>query len=58
MSSLHIVTDSAASLPREAISGLPLSILPMWVQEGKRSLREGIDIDSLGLYELCRARLR
>lgn len=54
MSNLHIVTDSAASIPSDALNGLPLSILPMWVQEGDRSLREGVDIDSLGLYELQR----
>lgn len=54
MSNLHIVTDSAASIPPDALKGLPLSILPMWVQEGDRSLREGVDIDSSGLYELQR----
>ncbi len=54
MSNLHIVTDSAASLPQEAVAGLPLSILPMWVQAADQSLREGIDIDSAGLYELLR----
>lgn len=54
MSNLHIVTDSAASLPQEAVANLPLSVLPMWVQVGDRSLREGVDIDSAGLYEMIR----
>lgn len=54
MSNLHIVTDSAASLPLEALTDLPLTVLPMWVQAGDRSLREGIDIDSAELYELQR----
>lgn len=54
MSNLHIVTDSAASLPPESLTDLPLTVLPMWVQAGDRSLREGVDIDSAGLYELLR----
>ncbi|HHW99104.1 MAG TPA: DegV family protein [Firmicutes bacterium] len=54
MSNLHIVTDSAASLPAQIVGDLPLTILPMWVQLPDRSLREGVDIDSARLYDLQR----
>lgn len=54
MSEFHIVTDSAASLPNEAIKDLPLSIIPTWVQVTDRSFREGVDLDSAKLYELYR----
>ncbi len=54
MSDLHIVTDSAASLPSDVVGDLPLTILPLWVQLPDRSLREGIDIDSADLYQLQR----
>lgn len=51
MSNLHIITDSAASIPSDAIKDLPMSVLPMWVQVNNDSYREGIDLDSAGLYE-------
>ncbi|NLY53906.1 MAG: DegV family protein [Firmicutes bacterium] len=54
MSQIHIVTDSAASLPIAAIEHLPISIVPMYVQADKQSLREGVNIDSAGLYDLFR----
>ncbi|NLW17600.1 MAG: DegV family protein [Firmicutes bacterium] len=54
MPNLHIVTDSAASLPPQAIQGLPLTVVPMWVQMAEDSFREGIDINSTRLYEMQR----
>ncbi len=54
MSKIHVLTDSAASLPREAINDLPLSIIPTWIQVADQSFREGIDLDSAQLYELFR----
>lgn len=52
MHKLHILTDSAASLPEAATENLPLSILPLWVQANDKSYRENIDITRPQLYQL------
>ncbi len=54
MSEIHILTDSAASLPKEAINDLPLSVIPTWIQVANHSFREGTEFDSAKLYELFR----
>lgn len=54
MNEVHIVTDSQASLPEELLGVLPISIVPMAVQLGDKTYREGIDLDKNGLYDLLR----
>ncbi len=54
MSKVHVVTDSQASLPEELLGLLPISVVPMAVQLGAITYREGIDLDKDSLYDLLR----
>jgi len=54
MNRIAIVTDSAASLPEQAISELGIKVVAMNVNLGDQSFREGLDMSSAELYELLR----
>lgn len=54
MNKISIVTDSAASLPDQVVTQLGIKVVPMSVILGDRNFREGVDMDSAGLYDLLR----
>ena len=40
-----VVTDSAASLPREVVAELGIEVVPLYLTFGDRSLRDGVDVE-------------
>jgi len=49
---IGIVTDSAASLPRELLSELAIEVVPLYLTFGDRTLRDGVDV--LDFYDRLR----
>jgi DegV family protein with EDD domain len=49
-----VVTDSSAYIPEEALGGLSIPVIPLWVFCGEECFRDGVDIDPPTFY----ARLR
>ncbi len=47
-----VVTDSAASIPREMEERYQVSVVPIWIQAGNRTYREREDISTEGFYEM------
>jgi len=54
MSKIQVVTDSTAYIPQEALSGLNIPVIPLWLHWGDERFRDGVDIDPPTFY----ARLR
>ena len=51
---IAVVTDSAAYIPDEALGGLDIPVIPLWLLwEGER-LRDGVDIDPPTFYQRLR----
>lgn len=42
---IAVVTDSAASLPREVVDELGIRVVPLYLRFGDRSLRDGVEVE-------------
>jgi len=51
---IAIVTDSSANIPKEAVSGLPIHVIPVWLIWDDEHLRDGVDIDPPTFYKRLR----
>lgn len=58
MASFNIVTDSTSDLSREELTGAGIKVVPLRVQFGLESLRDGVDIDAAGWQKRLAAKLR
>jgi DegV family protein with EDD domain len=45
-----VVTDSSAYIPEEALGGLSIPVIPLWVMWGDENFRDGVDIDPPAFY--------
>jgi DegV family protein with EDD domain len=45
-----VVTDSSAYIPDEALGGLTIPVIPLWVMWGDENFRDGVDIDPPAFY--------
>ena len=45
-----VVTDSAAYIPQEALGGLNIPVIPLWLLWGDDRFRDGVDIDPPTFY--------
>lgn len=52
MNKIKIITDSTADLSKELIKELDIEVLPLRVNFGDDSYLDGVDIDTLKLYDL------
>ncbi|MBA1334871.1 MAG: DegV family protein [Firmicutes bacterium] len=50
--SVTIITDSTADLPKEIIEEYDIKVLPLTVNFGDRTYRDGVDLTPLQFYEL------
>jgi DegV family protein with EDD domain len=50
--SLRIVTDSSADIPPEQAAALGISVLPLFINVGSRSYRDGLDLSRADFYRL------
>jgi len=48
--SVRIVTDSTADLPKEKATGLGICVIPLLVQFGDETYRDGVDLDNAAFY--------
>jgi DegV family protein with EDD domain len=54
---VKVVTDSSCDIPLEIARELSINIVPLYIQFGGKSYRDGVDLDANGLHhELLRAR--
>ena len=51
---IAVVTDSSAYMPEEALGGLSIPVMPLWLIWGDEELRDGIDIDPPAFYRRLR----
>lgn len=49
-----VVTDSSAYIPEEALGGLRIPVIPLWVMWGDENFRDGVDIDPPAFYRRLR----
>jgi len=49
-----VVTDSSAYIPEEALGGLSIPVIPLWVMWGDENFRDGVDIDPPAFYRRLR----
>lgn len=49
-----VVTDSTAYIPDEALEGLHIPVIPLWVLWGDERFRDGVDIDPPTFYRRLR----
>ncbi len=47
---VKVVTDSSCDIPPELARKLSITIVPLYIQIGDKTYRDGIDIDTNGLY--------
>jgi len=47
---IAIVTDSTAHIPKPALQGLDITVIPVWLLWGEERYRDGVDIDSPTFY--------
>ena len=50
MSTIRVVTDSASSLTNEMAEQYDISVVPIWIQIGEKSFRDGIDLSIEEFY--------
>ncbi len=50
MAKIAIVTDSSAYLPKSALAGLDVSVIPLWLLWNRDRFRDGVDIDPPTFY--------
>jgi DegV family protein with EDD domain len=51
---IAIVTDSSAYIPPDALAGLDVTVIPLWLIWEDESLRDGVDIDPPRFYQRLR----
>lgn len=51
MKQIAIITESAANLPKNLIDKFNIHVLPIWLNVGGESLRDGIDISAEEIYD-------
>lgn len=51
---ITVVTDSSAYIPGEALEGLDVSIIPLWLIWDNQLFRDGVDIDPPTFYQRLR----
>lgn len=51
MSKVAILTDSSAYLPQELVSKYPIRVMPLTLNWGEKSFRDGIDIQANEFYQ-------
>ncbi len=51
-----VVTDSTAYIPDEALDGLTIPVIPLWLIWGDERYRDGVDIEPEAFYQLLRER--
>ncbi len=51
-----VVTDSTAYIPDEALDGLSIPVIPLWLIWGDERYRDGVDIEPEAFYQLLRER--
>jgi DegV family protein with EDD domain len=49
-----VVTDSSAYIPAEALGGLNIPVIPLWLFWGDERFRDGVDIDPPAFYRRLR----
>ena len=49
-----VVTDSTAFIPRQALGGISLPVIPSWITWDGERMRDGVDIDPRTLYRRLR----
>ncbi len=49
-----VVTDSTAYIPAEALDGLDIPVIPLWLIWGDERFRDGVDIDPPTFYQRLR----
>jgi DegV family protein with EDD domain len=54
MEKIAIVTDSSAYIPPDALAGLDVTVIPLWLIWEDESLRDGVDIDPPRFYQRLR----
>ena len=47
---IAVVTDSTAYIPEQALSGLSVPVIPVWLIWGDEHFRDGVDIDPPAFY--------
>ena len=52
---IAVVTDSTAYIPEEALDGLSIPVIPLWIIWGDEHFRDGVDIDPPTYYRRLRA---
>jgi len=55
MQSVAVLTDSSASLPAELVARYAITVVPIWLIDGERQRRDGLDIEAEELYRRLRA---
>lgn len=48
---VKVVTDSASDIPPEMAKNLPITIVPLYIQLGNKTYRDGVDINPDKVYE-------
>jgi len=51
---ITIVTDSSSGLPEDAVKGLNVEVIPLWLIWNGESLQDGVDIDPPTFYQRLR----
>ncbi len=51
---IAVVTDSTAYIPQEALGGLSIPVIPLWLLWGDEHFRDGVDIDPPAFYHRLR----
>ena len=46
-----VVTDSTADIPSKVVDELGITVIPLYVQFGKKSYRDGIDLSAAEFYD-------
>jgi len=49
-----VVTDSSAYIPNQALGGLNIPVIPLWLHWGNERFRDGVDIDPPTFYRRLR----
>ncbi len=44
--SIALVTDSTCDLPKEVLSGLDVTVVPLYILFGEESFRQDVDLDT------------
>ncbi len=51
-----VVTDSTSNIPEEALDGLTIPTIPLWLIWGDERYRDGVDISPQAFYDLLKER--